>query len=158
MGFEMRTYSARPADIEKKWVVVDAEGVVLGRLAAQVANILRGKHKPSYTPHMDCGDNVIVVNAQKVKLTGKKLADKVYHWHTGWPGGIKSRTAGQILESRHPERVVRKAVERMVPRGPLGRQQMKNLRVYPGSEHPHEAQQPVALDLAAQNPKNRRSA
>ena len=158
MGFEMRTYSARPADIEKKWVVVDAEGVVLGRLAAQVANILRGKHKPSYTPHMDCGDNVIVVNAQKVKLTGKKLADKVYYWHTGWPGGIKSRTAGQILESRHPERVVRKAVERMVPRGPLGRQQMKNLRVYPGAEHPHEAQQPVALDLAARNPKNRRSA
>ena len=158
MGFEMRTYSARPADIEKKWVVIDAEGVVLGRLAAQVANILRGKHKPSYTPHMDCGDNVIVVNAQKVKLTGKKLADKVYYWHTGWPGGIKSRTAGQILDSRHPERVVRKAVERMVPRGPLGRQQMKNLRVYPGAEHPHEAQQPVALDLAARNPKNRRSA
>ena len=158
MGFEMRTYSARPADIEKKWIVVDAEGIVLGRLATQVANILRGKHKPSYTPHMDCGDNVIVVNAQKVKLTGKKLADKVYYWHTGWPGGIKSRTAGQILESRHPERVVRKAVERMVPRGPLGRQQMKNLRVYPGPEHPHEAQQPVALDLAARNPKNRRSA
>ena len=158
MGFEMRTYSARPADIEKKWIVVDAEGIVLGRLATQVANILRGKHKPSYTPHMDCGDNVIVVNAQKVKLTGKKLADKVYYWHTGWPGGIKSRTAGQILDSRHPERVVRKAVERMVPRGPLGRQQMKNLRVYPGPEHPHEAQQPVALDLAARNPKNRRSA
>ena len=154
----MKTYSARPADIEKKWLVVDAEGVVLGRLATQVANILRGKHKPSDTPHMDCGDNVIVVNAQKVKLTGRKLADKVYYWHTGWPGGIKSRTAGQILESRHPERVVRKAVERMVPRGPLGRQQMKNLRIYAGPEHPHEAQQPIALDIAGKNPKNRRSA
>ena len=154
----MKTFSARPADIDKKWLVVDAEGVVLGRLAAQVANILRGKHKPSYTPHMDCGDNVIVFNAQKVRLTGKKLADKVYHWHTGWPGGIKSRTAGQILEGRHPERVVRKAVERMVPRGPLGRRQMKNLRVYAGPEHPHEAQQPAVLDIAGKNPKNRRSA
>ncbi|MFQ5774648.1 MAG: 50S ribosomal protein L13 [Kiloniellaceae bacterium] len=154
----MKTYSARPADIDKTWIVVDAEGVVLGRLAAQVANILRGKHKPTYTPHMDCGDNVIVVNARKVRLTGKKLADKVYYWHTGYPGGIKQRTAGQILAGRHPERVVRKAVERMVPRGPLGRRQMKNLRIYAGPEHPHEAQSPVVLDLGARNAKNRRSA
>lgn len=154
----MKTYSARPSDIDKKWILVDAEDVVLGRLAAQVAHILRGKHKPSYTPHMDCGDNVIVVNAQKVKLTGKKLADKTYYRHTGYPGGIKERTAGQILEGRHPERVVIKAVERMVPRGRLGRQQLKNLRVYAGSEHPHEAQNPVALDIGARNPKNRRSA
>jgi len=154
----MKTYSARAADIDKKWIVVDAEGVVLGRLAAEVAKILRGKHKPSYTPHMDCGDNVIVVNAGRVKLTGRKLSDKKYYWHTGYPGGIKERTAGQILEGKHPERVVLKAVERMIPRGPLGRQQMKNLRVYAGAEHPHEAQQPAALDLAARNPKNKRSA
>jgi len=154
----MKTYSARAADIDKKWIVVDAEGVVLGRLAAEVAKILRGKHKPSFTPHMDCGDNVIVVNAGRVKLTGRKLSDKKYYWHTGYPGGIKERTAGQILEGKHPERVVLKAVERMIPRGPLGRQQMKNLRVYAGAEHPHEAQQPAALDLAARNPKNKRSA
>lgn len=154
----MKTYSARAGEIDKKWVVVDAEGMVLGRLAAQVANILRGKHKPTYTPHLDCGDNVIVVNAGKVKLTGKKAADKLYHWYTGYPGGIRQRTAGQILAGRHPERVVLKAVERMVPRGPLGRRQMKNLRVYAGAEHPHEAQSPVVLDLAGRNPKNRRGA
>ena len=154
----MKTYSARPADIEKKWVLIDAEDVILGRLAVQVATLLRGKHKTTYTPHMDCGDNVIVINADKVKLTGKKLSDKVYYWHTGYPGGIKQRTAGQILEGNHPDRVIRKAVERMVPRGPLGRRQLKNLRVYAGAEHPHEAQNPSVLDLAAQNAKNRRSA
>ncbi len=154
----MKTYSARPADIEKKWVLIDAEEVILGRLAVQVADLLRGKHKPSYTPHMDCGDNVIVINADKVKMTGKKLSDKVYYWHTGYPGGIKERTAGQILEGNHPDRVVRKAVERMVPRGPLGRRQLKNLRVYAGAEHPHEAQNPSVLDFAARNPKNRRTA
>jgi len=154
----MKTYSARPADIEKKWVLIDAEDVVLGRLAAQVANILRGKHKTTYTPHMDCGDNVIVVNAEKVKLTGKKLSDKKYYWHTGHPGGIKERTAGQILEGKFPDRVVHKAVERMVPRGPLGRAQMKNLRVYAGPEHPHEAQNPSVYDFGAQNAKNRRIA
>ena len=154
----MKTFSARPADIEKKWVLIDAEDVILGRLAVQVANILRGKHKAIYTPHMDCGDNVIVINADKVKLTGKKLSDKVYYWHTGYPGGIKQRTAGQILEGKHPDRVIRKAVERMVPRGPLGRRQLKNLRVYTGVEHPHEAQNPSVLDLAARNAKNRRSA
>ncbi len=154
----MKTYMARPADIEKKWLLVDAEGVVLGRLASQVANILRGKHKTTYTPHMDCGDNVVIINAGKIKLTGKKLTDKIYYRHTGYPGGIKERRAGEILEGKHPERVVLKAIERMVPDGPLGRRQLKNLRVYPGAEHPHEAQQPEVLDIAGRNPKNKRSA
>jgi large subunit ribosomal protein L13 len=153
----MKTFSATPSDIEKKWILIDADGVVLGRLASQVAKILRGKHKPSFTPHMDCGDNVIIINAEKVKLTGKKLSDKVYYWHTGHPGGIKNRTAGQILEGEHPERVIEKAVERMITRNNLGRQQLKNLRVYAGSAHPHEAQQPAVLDLQAMNPKNKRS-
>lgn len=154
----MRTYSAKPAEVEKKWVLIDAEGVVLGRLATQVANILRGKHKPSYTPHVDCGDNVVIINAEKVQLTGRKLDDKLFYWHTGHPGGIKQRSMRQILEGEHPERVIEKAIERMVPRGPLGRRQMKNLKIYAGASHPHEAQQPVALDLAARNPKNKRSA
>jgi len=154
----MKTYSAKPADIEKKWFIVDAEGVVLGRLAVRIATILRGKHKPMFTPHMDCGDNIIVINADKVHLTGNKLAGKVYYWHTGHPGGIKERTAGQILEGKHPERVILKSVERMIPRGPLGRQQLSNLRVYVGTKHPHEAQAPTVLDVGAENPKNRRSA
>ena len=153
----MKTYSAKPSEVAKKWVVVDADGVVLGRLASVIANRLRGKHKPSYTPHMDCGDNVIVVNAEKVRLTGNKLADRKFHWHTGHPGGIKERTMGQLLGGRHPERVVLKAVERMVPRGPLGRRQMGNLRVYAGPEHPHVAQSPVPLDIAAMNRKNVRA-
>jgi len=154
----MKTYSAKPADIEKKWVVIDAEGIVLGRLASIVAMRLRGKHKATFTPHMDMGDNVIVINAEKVQLTGNKRADKTYYRHTGYPGGIKSATAGQILEGKFPERVVTKAVERMMPGGPLTRKQMTNLRVYAGTEHPHEAQQPATLDLAAMNPKNTRSA
>jgi large subunit ribosomal protein L13 len=154
----MKTFSARPADIDKKWILVDAEGVVLGRMASQIALILRGKHKPSYTPHMDCGDNVVVINAGKVQLTGKKLADKIYYRHTGYPGGIKERRAGEILEGKHPERVVQKAIERMIPGGPLGRRQLKNLRVYAGAEHPHEAQNPEVVDIAARNPKNKRSA
>ena len=153
----MKTFSARPADIDKKWILVDADGVVLGRMASQIALILRGKHKPSYTPHMDCGDNVVVINAGKVKLTGKKLSDKIYYRHTGYPGGIKERRAGEILDGKHPERVVQKAIERMIPGGPLGRRQFKNLRVYAGAEHPHEAQNPEALDIAARNPKNKRS-
>ncbi|MDY0242951.1 MAG: 50S ribosomal protein L13 [Rhodospirillaceae bacterium] len=153
----MKTYSAKPSDIKKKWVVVDAEGVVLGRLASIIAMRLRGKHLPTFTPHMDCGDNVIVINAEKVKLTGKKLSDKIFYWHTGFAGGIKGRTIGQILTGRHPERVIEKAVERMITRGPLGRAQMKNLRVYAGAEHPHEAQQPEVVDIAAMNPKNKRS-
>ncbi len=154
----MKTFSARPADIDKKWILVDAEGVVLGRMASQIALILRGKHKPGYTPHMDCGDNVVVINAGKVQLTGKKLSDKIYYRHTGYPGGIKERRAGEILEGKHPERVVQKAIERMIPGGPLGRRQLKNLRVYAGAEHPHEAQNPEVLDLAARNPQNKRSA
>ena len=152
----MKTYSAKPGEVEKKWYVVDADGVVLGRLATQIANILRGKHKPTFTPHVDDGDNVIVINAEKVHLTGNKRAEKVYYWHTGYPGGIKQRTAGQLLDGKHPERVIEKAVKRMLPKGPLGRAQFANLRVYAGSSHPHEAQQPEVLDLASTNPKNKR--
>ena len=154
----MKTYSAKPSDVEKKWFVVDAEDVVLGRLASVIAIRLRGKHKPLYTPHIDCGDNIIVVNAGKVKLTGRKIEHKTYYWHTGYPGGIKSRTAGAILSGKHPERVVAKAVERMISRNPLGRQQMRKLHVYAGAEHPHQAQNPEILDVAAMNPKNKRSA
>jgi large subunit ribosomal protein L13 len=150
----MKTYSAKASEIEKKWVVIDAEGLVVGRLASIIAMRLRGKHKVTYTPHMDCGDNVIVINAAKVVLTGKKLKDKVYYHHTGYIGGIKERTAGAIMAGKFPERILEKAVERMVPRGPLGRRQMSNLRVYPGPDHPHEAQQAEKLDVAAMNPKN----
>lgn len=152
----MKTYSAKAGDISKEWVLIDAEGIVLGRLAAIVANILRGKNKVTYTPHMDCGDNVIIINADKVKLTGKKLSDKIYYRHTGHPGGIKSTTAGEILSGRFPERVMEKAIERMIPSGPLGRQQMRNLRVYAGADHKQEAQAPRVLDVAAMNTKNAR--
>lgn len=152
----MSTYSAKPAEIEKKWIIVDAQDVVLGRLASVIALRLRGKHKPSFTPNMDCGDNVIVINAEKVKLTGKKRDGDIFYWHTGFPGGIKQRTKGQILDGKFPERVVEKAVERMLPKGPLGRKVFKNLRVYAGSEHEHEAQKPEVLDVAAMNPKNKR--
>jgi len=154
----MKTHVTKPADVEKKWVLIDAEGLVVGRLAALVANRLRGKHKPSYTPHVDDGDNVIIVNAGKVALTGRKREDKVYYWHTGHIGGIKERTARAVLEGKFPERVVEKAVERMMPDGPLARRQLKNLRVYSGAEHPHEAQQPEKLDVAALNRKNLRIA
>ena len=153
----MKTYSAKPSDIQKKWVLINADGVVLGRLATIVANRLRGKHKPTFTPHMDCGDNVIVINAEKVRITGRKPTDREFFWHTGYPGGIKSRTPKETLEGKYPERVIEKAVERMVPRGPLGRQQMSNLRVYAGTTHPHEGQQPETLDVAAMNAKNKRS-
>jgi len=154
----MKTYSAKPADVEKRWVMIDASGLVVGRLATIVAMRLRGKHKPSYTPHVDCGDNVVIVNAEKVVFTGRKLQQKVYHHHTGFIGGIKERTARSILEGRFPERVLEKAVERMLPRGPLGRVQLGNLRVYPGTDHPHAAQQPEKLDIAAMNRKNMRAA
>ena len=150
----MSTVSIKPSEVQKTWYVVDATDLVLGRLAAEVANILRGKHKPTYTPHVDCGDNVVIINAEKVHLTGKKLSDKVYYWHTGYPGGIKSRTAGQVLGGKHPDRVVRKAIERMIPNGPLGRQQMRNVRVFVGADHSHQAQNPTVLDLASKNPKN----
>ena len=154
----MKTYSAKPAEVDKKWVMIDAQGLIVGRLASIIAVRLRGKHKPSYTPHVDCGDNVIVVNAEKVVLTGRKVQQKVYRHHTGYVGGIKERTAKFILEGRFPERIVEKAVERMLPRGPLGRVQLGNLRVYKGPEHPHAAQSPVALDVGAMNRKNKRSA
>jgi large subunit ribosomal protein L13 len=150
----MSTFVQKPADVEKKWLLIDAEGLVVGRLASLIANRLRGKHKPTFTPHVDDGDNVIVINADKVVFTGKKYTDKKFYWHTGYPGGIKERTMRQTLEGRFPERVLEKAVERMVPRGPLGRRQMKNLKVYAGATHPHEAQQPVVLDVAALNAKN----
>ncbi|MBV7379411.1 50S ribosomal protein L13 [Maritimibacter dapengensis] len=152
----MKTFSATPADIDKKWIIIDAEGVVLGRLASIVAMRLRGKHKPSFTPNMDCGDNVIVINADKVQMTGKKRTDKVHYWHTGYPGGIKSRTAGQILEGEHPERIVMQAVKRMLPGNRLSRKQMTNLRVYAGAEHGHDAQKPEVLDVKSMNKKNTR--
>jgi large subunit ribosomal protein L13 len=154
----MKTYSAKHAEVEKKWVQIDANGLVVGRLASIVALRLRGKHKPTYTPHVDCGDNVIVINAEKVVLTGRKVDQKVYRHHTGHIGGIKERSAKFILEGRFPQRIVEKAVERMLPRGPLGRRQLGNLRVYKGAEHPHAAQQPEPLDVAAMNRKNVRSA
>ena len=153
----MSTFSARPADIKKKWVLIDAEGLVVGRLASHIAMRLRGKHLPTFTPHMDTGDNVIVINAEKVKFTGNKLADKKYYHHTGHPGGIKERVAGRILSGRFPERVLEKAVERMLPRGPLFRDLLGNLKVYAGAEHPHAAQTPETIDVAAMNPKNKRA-
>lgn len=153
----MKTYYMKPAEVEKKWVLIDAEGVVLGRLASVVATRLRGKHLPHYTPNVDCGDNVIIINAEKVAITGRKKEQSVFYWHTGYPGGIKGRTWGQILDGKHPERVLHKAIERMMPKHrPLAREQMSNLRVYAGSEHPHEAQQPQLLDVGAMNPKNKR--
>ena len=153
----MKTYSAKPADIENNWLLIDAEDVILGRLSSDVAKILRGKHKPTYTPHMDCGDHVVIVNAEKVKLTGKKRVNKKYYWHTGYPGGLKERTADKILDGRFPERVLQKAIERMMPKdSPLARKQMKKLHVYAGNEHPHDAQKPKVLDYAARNPKNKR--
>ena len=149
------TKSANPATVDKKWVLIDAEGLVVGRAASIIANILRGKHKPSFTPHVDCGDNVIIINAAKVKFTGKKLTDKIYYKHTGYAGGIKSITPQKVLEGRFPERVLEKAIERMIPRGPLGRQQMRNLRVFAGAEHSHEAQNPEVIDIASRNRKNK---
>ena len=151
----MKTYTATPADIEKKWILIDADGIVLGRLASIIAMRLRGKHKASFTPHMDCGDNVIVVNAEKIQMTGKKREENFY-WHTGHPGGIKSRTKQQILDGAHPERVITQAVKRMLPSNKLSRQIMTNLRVYAGSEHPHEAQSPSFLDVKSMNSKNTR--
>ena len=150
------TASLKPAEVEKKWIVIDAENAVVGRLASFIAMRLRGKHRPDYTPHVDCGDHVVVINADKVKLTGRKLDQHKFYWHTGFPGGIKDRTARQLLEGRFPERVLENAVRRMMPGGPLTRAQLKNLRVYAGAEHPHEAQNPAKLDVAAMNSKNAR--
>jgi len=152
---QKQTCSLKPAEVNKAWVVVDADGLVLGRLASIIANRLRGKHKPQFTPHVDCGDHVVVVNADKVRVTGNKAEQSVFHWHTSYPGGIKGDRADKILDGRFPERVIQKAVERMITRGPLGRRQMKNLHVYAGAEHPHAGQQPAALDVAAMNRKNK---
>lgn len=154
---QTKSFELRHQDLKKKWVLIDADGVILGRLAASIALILRGKHRPTFTPSVDCGDNVIVINAEKVRMTGKKADDKIFYYHTGYPGGIKERTRAKILAGQHPERVIQKAVERMMPRGPLGRRQMGNLKVYKGGEHPHAAQNPAALDFAARNPKNKRA-
>jgi large subunit ribosomal protein L13 len=153
----MKTHSLKAGEIDKQWLLIDANGLVLGRLASIIALRLRGKHKPSYTPHMDCGDHVVVVNAEKVQLTGNKRRDSIFYWYTGYPGGIKGRSKGAILDGKHPERVLEKAVERMLPRGPLGRRIMGHLKVYAGPEHPHEAQQPRRLDVAAMNRKNTRA-
>ena len=155
----MKTYAMKPAEVEKNWVLIDAEGLVVGRLASVIAKHLRGKHLPAYTPHVDCGDNVVVVNAEKVVFTGKKMTDKKFYWHTGYPGGIKERTMEKLLGGAHPERVLMKAVERMMPKdSPLARKQMTNLKIYAGPEHPHEAQKPQPLDVAAMNAKNKRDA
>ena len=150
----MTTYTAKPADIVKDWVLIDAEGLVVGRAATIIANRLRGKHKPTFTPHMDCGDNIVVINAEKVLFTGRKHQQKVYYHHTGYPGGIKERQAGKMLEGKHPERVLELAVKRMMPGGPLKNKQMTHLLMYKGAEHPHVAQSPVTLDIKAMNPKN----
>jgi large subunit ribosomal protein L13 len=153
----MKTYVAKPGELEKKWILIDGEGLVVGRLAVVVATRLKGKHKAAYTPHVDTGDNVIVINAEKVVFTGKKTNDKIYYRHTGYPGGIKTRTPRQILASKFPERIVEKAVERMLKRGPLQRKLMRNLKVYAGAAHPHEAQKPEPLDVKALNSKNVRA-
>jgi large subunit ribosomal protein L13 len=152
----MKTYSAKPSDIQRKWWIIDAEDLVLGRLAAEASKLLRGKHKPLYSPNLDCGDHVIIINAEKIHLTGNKLADKVFFWHTGYPGGIKEINAEKTLDGKHPERLVKRAITRMIPRSPLGRDQVGKLRVYAGAEHPHTAQQPEVFDVASKNIKNKK--
>lgn len=152
-----KTYSAKPSEIDRKWYIIDAKDLVLGRLAAQASIILRGKHKPSYSPNLDCGDNVIVINADQIHLTGNKLSDKKYYWHTGYPGGIKETSAGKLISGKFPQRVVGKAIERMISRSPLGRKQMKKLYIYTGSEHPHAGQKPITINLADKNRKNKKS-
>jgi len=156
LRFVMKTTKfLKTAEVEKKWIIVDAENVVVGRLASFIAMRLRGKHRPDYTPHIDCGDNVIVINAEKVALTGKKRKDKIYYRHTGYVGGLKEVTADKVLDGRFPERVMKKAVQRMLPKeSPLARQQFSNLRVYAGTDHPHEAQKPEVIDFASMHPRN----
>jgi large subunit ribosomal protein L13 len=152
----MRTHSAKPGEVEKKWFLIDADGLVLGRMAAVVADILRGKHKTQYTPHIDTGDNVVIINAEKVKLTGKKAEQRIFHWYSGYPGGLKEHTPKRTFSGAYPQRVIERAVERMMPKdSPLARAQFKKLKVYAGSTHPHEAQSPEKLDLAARNRKNK---
>ena len=152
----MKTYVARPSDIDRKWLLIDAENLVLGRLSVIIANYVRGKHKPSFTPSLDCGDNVVVINEEKVLLTGKKSDNKIHYWNTGYPGGIKSETYGQILESKKPQKALELAVKRMIPKGPLGREQLKKLHIYTGDTHPHEAQKPKSVDISVMNSKNKR--
>lgn len=152
----LKTYAAKPSEIERKWWLIDAEGLVVGRLATIIANILRGKNKPSFTPNLDCGDHVVVINAEKVKFTGNKYNDKNYYWHTGHPGGIKERSARQIIEGRFPERVLESAVSRMISRGPLQRDILSKLHIYKGSEHKHQGQNPQNLDVASMNKKNKK--
>jgi large subunit ribosomal protein L13 len=142
----MTTYSAKPSDIKQDWYVVDASGKTLGRLATEIARRLRGKHKPEYTPHMDTGDYIVVINAKEVKVTGNKTTDKIYHHHTGFPGGLKSITFDKLL-AKKPEMIIEKAVKGMLPRGPLGRDMYRKLKVYPGAEHKHSAQQPKVLEI-----------
>ena len=154
----MKTFSIKPSEIEKKWVLIDADGLVLGRLASKIASVLRGKEKPTFTPHMDMGDNVIVINAEKVHLTGGKRDSKTYYWHTGYPGGIKSRVASDFLDGEYPERVIQKAVQRMLPGGPLSRKQMTNLKIYKGESHPHDGLKPTSLNVSELNSKNARRA
>lgn len=151
------TLSLKPVEVTQDWILIDAEGLVLGRLAAIIAARLRGKHKAVFTPHVDCGDNIVVINAEKVVLTGNKAKQSVFYYHTGYAGGIKGRTVGERLASAHPERVLEKAVERMITRGPLQRKQMKNLHIYAGPTHKHDGQKPVKLDVAAMNSKNKRA-
>ena len=152
----MKTYSAKLSELKSNWWIIDASDLILGRLASHVAMVLRGKHKPTFTPHMDCGDHVVIINADKVHLTGKKLQDKRFFWHTGYAGGIKEINPRKQLEGKYPERLIERAVERMITRGPLGREQMRKLHIYKGGEHPHAGQQPVAVDFAAKNEKNKR--
>jgi large subunit ribosomal protein L13 len=152
----MKTFVAKPHNVEKNWVLIDAKDLVLGRVASIIALRLRGKHKATFTPHIDMGDNIVVINAKHVKLTGNKRQDDIFYWHTGHPGGIKERSKGQILDGKYPERVLMKAVERMLPEGPLGNKLLGNLRVYPEADHPHAAQQPEVLDIASMNSKNKR--
>lgn len=153
----LKTYAAKPSEIERKWWLIDAEDLVVGRVATIIAKMLRGKHKPTFSPNLDCGDHIVVINADKVKLTGKKTAEKKYYWHTGYPGGIKEKTVRQVIEGEFPERVLRMAVERMISRGPLQRDVMTKLHIYKGSEHKHQGQNPQVLDVAAMNRKNKKT-
>ncbi|MEG8099374.1 50S ribosomal protein L13 [Candidatus Liberibacter brunswickensis] len=152
----MPSFFQKSSEVEKKWILIDAKGLIVGRLATQIALRLRGKDKPTYTPSTDDGDNVVIINASKVSFSGRKYDKKVYYHHTGYPGGIKKRTAREILEGHSPIDVLKKAVTRMLPRGPLARKQMKNLHIYAEDHHPHEAQKPVLVDIAKMNLKNSR--
>jgi large subunit ribosomal protein L13 len=154
---QTKSFEMRHQDAKHGWVLMDADGVILGRLASIIATVLRGKHRATYTPSVDCGDHVIVINAEKVRMTGNKAEDKPFYYHTGYPGGIKARTRAKMLTGKHPEQVIELAVQRMMPRGPLGRRQLTHLKVYKGAEHPHAAQNPTVVDVAARNPKNKRS-